>query len=32
MANEMFYESVPVILHADDMNAMFNSIENRSPF
>ena len=28
----MFYESVPVILHADDMNAMFNSIENRSPF
>lgn len=32
MANEMFYESVPVILHADDMNAMANSIENRSPF
>ena len=32
MLNEMFHESVPVILHEDDLNAMFFSIENRSPF
>lgn len=32
MANEMFSESVPVILHEDDLNAMYYSIENRSPF
>jgi asparagine synthase (glutamine-hydrolysing) len=32
MLNEMFHESVPVILHEDDLNAMFYSIENRSPF
>jgi asparagine synthase (glutamine-hydrolysing) len=32
MMNEMFYESVPVILHEDDLNAMYYSIENRSPF
>ena len=32
MLNEMFEESVPVILHEDDLNAMFYSIENRSPF
>jgi asparagine synthase (glutamine-hydrolysing) len=32
MLNEMFAESVPVILHEDDLNAMFHSIENRSPF
>ncbi len=32
MLNEMFNESVPVILHEDDLNAMFYSIENRSPF
>lgn len=32
MLNELFYESVPVILHEDDSNAMNNSIENRSPF
>lgn len=32
MLNEMFYEGVPVILHEDDLNAMFWSIENRSPF
>ena len=32
MANEMFHESVPVILHEDDMNVMYYSIENRSPF
>ncbi|WP_150288015.1 asparagine synthase (glutamine-hydrolyzing) [Rhabdaerophilum calidifontis] len=32
MANELFAESVPVILHEDDLNAMYFSIENRSPF
>lgn len=32
MLNEMFYESVPVILHEDDHNAMYYSVENRSPF
>lgn len=32
MLNEMFNESVPVILHEDDLNAMYFSIENRSPF
>jgi asparagine synthase (glutamine-hydrolysing) len=32
MLNELFAESVPVILHEDDLNAMAFSIENRSPF
>ena len=32
MLNEMFTESVPVILHEDDLNAMSVSMENRSPF
>jgi asparagine synthase (glutamine-hydrolysing) len=32
MANEMFHESVPVILHDDDLNAMYFSVENRSPY
>lgn len=32
MMNEMFHEAVPVILHEDDLNAMYCSIENRSPF
>lgn len=32
MMNELFVESVPVILHEDDLNAMYFSIENRSPF
>jgi asparagine synthase (glutamine-hydrolysing) len=32
MRNELFAESVPVILHEDDLNAMYFSIENRSPF
>lgn len=32
MANELFAESVPVILHEDDLNAMYFSVENRSPF
>ena len=32
MLNELFYESVPVILHEDDLNSMFYGIENRSPY
>jgi asparagine synthase (glutamine-hydrolysing) len=32
MKNELFRESVPVILHEEDSNAMFHSIENRSPY
>lgn len=32
MLNELFAESVPVILHEDDLNSMYYSIENRSPF
>lgn len=32
MMNEMFHESVPLILHEDDLNAMYFSIENRSPY
>ena len=32
MLNEMFHEAVPVILHEDDRNAMYYSIENRSPY
>jgi len=32
MLNELFNEAVPVILHEDDLNAMYYSIENRSPF
>jgi len=32
MLNELFHESTPVILHEDDHNAMYHSIENRSPF
>jgi len=32
MLNELTAESVPVILHEDDLNAMHCSIENRSPF
>jgi asparagine synthase (glutamine-hydrolysing) len=32
MLNELFNESVPQILHEDDLNAMYFSIENRSPF
>ncbi|MBI3522171.1 MAG: asparagine synthase (glutamine-hydrolyzing) [Chloroflexi bacterium] len=30
--NELFHEAIPVILHEDDLNAMYYSIENRSPF
>ncbi len=32
MLNEMFRENIPVILHEDDLNAMYYSIENRSPY
>lgn len=32
MANELLHEAVPVILHEDDLNAMYYSIENRSPY
>ncbi|XGB39901.1 MAG: asparagine synthase (glutamine-hydrolyzing) [Cyanobacteria bacterium LVE1205-1] len=32
MANELCHECVPVILHEDDLNAMYYGIENRSPF
>jgi asparagine synthase (glutamine-hydrolysing) len=32
MMNELFHETVPVILHEDDLNAMYWSIENRSPY
>ncbi|HEB72566.1 MAG TPA: asparagine synthase (glutamine-hydrolyzing) [Nitrospirae bacterium] len=32
MLNELYHESVPVILHEDDHNAMYYSIENRSPY
>ena len=32
MLNELFHESVPVILHEDDLNSMFYSVENRSPY
>ena len=32
MKNEIFHETVPVILYEDDVNSMKHSIENRSPF
>ena len=32
MMNELFHESVPVILKEDDLNSMMFSVENRSPF
>ena len=32
MCNETHNETIPVILHEDDMNAMHYSLENRSPF
>jgi len=32
MLNELLEETVPIILHEDDLNAMYFSIENRSPF
>jgi len=30
--NELFHETIPVILNEDDTNSMYYSIENRSPF
>ncbi len=32
MLNELFHETTPVILHEEDLNAMFYSVENRSPY
>lgn len=32
MLNELFHETVPVILHEDDLNSMYHSVENRSPY
>tara|TARA_B100000780_G_scaffold278832_1_gene253906 strand:+ start:264 stop:2102 length:1839 start_codon:yes stop_codon:yes gene_type:complete len=32
MLNELFHEVVPVLLKHDDLNSMFFSIENRSPY
>ena len=32
MLNELFNEVVPVILKHDDLNSMYYSIENRSPY
>jgi asparagine synthase (glutamine-hydrolysing) len=32
MFNELFHESIPSILHEDDLNSMYYSIENRSPY
>ena len=32
MLNELFHEATPLILHEDDHNSMFRSIENRSPY
>ena len=32
MLNELFFEATPVILNEDDLNSMYNSVENRSPF
>jgi asparagine synthase (glutamine-hydrolysing) len=32
MLNELTHEAVPVILHEDDLNAMYFSVENRSPY
>ena len=32
MLNELFHETVPPILHEDDLNSMSVSVENRSPY
>ena len=32
MINELIFQSMPLALFEDDLNAMFYSIENRSPF
>ena len=32
MMNELYHETVPVLLHEDDLNSMNFSIENRTPY
>ncbi|MBM3602063.1 MAG: asparagine synthase (glutamine-hydrolyzing) [Alphaproteobacteria bacterium] len=32
MLNELFHEATPVILKEDDLNSMYYSVENRSPY
>ena len=32
MLNESFYETIPILTDQDDLNHMYNSIENRCPF
>lgn len=32
MLNELLHEATPQILHEDDLNTMYYSVENRSPF
>ena len=32
MLNELFHESLPVVLYEEDLNAMNFSVENRSPY
>ena len=32
MLNELFCEATPLILHEDDLNSMYYSMENRSPY
>ena len=32
MLNELKFYTVPTALIEDDLNAMYNSVENRSPF
>ena len=32
MLNELFHEVTPVILNEDDLNSMYYSVENRSPY
>lgn len=32
MMNEIFHETTPVTMHDEDLNAMYYSVENRSPF
>lgn len=32
MLNELFFETVPIMLKHDDLNSMLYSVENRSPF
>ena len=32
MLNELFHENVPVYTHEEDLNAMYFSVENRSPY